>query len=88
MATARSAPEPLAENRPALLTPREEQVLRCLADGLGTKVIAESLTIAPVTVRNHVQNILRKLDAHSKLEAVLLAMRENLIPPRETGARP
>jgi len=85
MSTARRATEAIVEDRLPLLTSREKQILGCLGDGLGTRVIAERLSIAPVTVRNHVQNILRKLDAHSKLEAVLLAMRENLIP---TGERP
>ena len=61
------------------LTMRESEVLRLLADGVGTQEIADSLFISVTTVRNHVQNILRKLYVHSKLEAVSLALRHRLI---------
>jgi DNA-binding CsgD family transcriptional regulator len=64
---------------PPPLTARETEVLRLLAEGVGTEEIANSLFISVTTVRNHVQNILRKLDAHSKLEAVSLALRRRLI---------
>ena len=63
----------------AVLTAREKEVLRCLARGLGTATIAKQLSIARVTVRNHVQNILQKLAVHSKLEAVVLAHRLQLV---------
>ena len=62
-----------------LLTSREVEVLRLLADGSGTQEIADTLFISVTTVRNHVQNILRKLEVHSKLEAVSLALRCRLI---------
>jgi PAS domain S-box-containing protein len=62
-----------------LLTDREVEVLRRLANGGSTHEIADSLFISVTTVRNHVQNILRKLDVHSKLEAVSLALRQRLI---------
>jgi PAS domain S-box-containing protein len=61
------------------LTSREIQILRLLAEGTSTKSIAESLFISVTTTRNHVQNILRKLDVHSKLEAVSLALRTHLL---------
>lgn len=61
------------------LTPRETEVLEVLARGWSTQRIADSLYISAVTVRNHVQSILRKLDVHSKVEAVALALRERLI---------
>jgi PAS domain S-box-containing protein len=61
------------------LTRREVEVLRLLADGVGTEEIADSLFISVTTVRNHVQNVLHKLDVHSKLEAVALALRRRLI---------
>jgi DNA-binding CsgD family transcriptional regulator len=61
------------------LTAREVEVLRLLADAAGTEEIADALFISATTVRNHVQNILRKLDAHSKLEAVSFALRQRLI---------
>lgn len=61
------------------LTAREVEVVRLLADGIGTREIADSLFISVATTRNHIQNILRKLDVHSKLEAVALALRHHLI---------
>ena len=61
------------------MTAREIQVLRLLAEGRSTQVIAESLFISITTTRNHIQNILRKLNAHSKLEAVSLALRTHLL---------
>ena len=61
------------------LTPREIEVLRLLARGTSTKLIAARLGISVHTTRNHVQNIIRKCDAHSKLEAVSMALREGVI---------
>jgi len=61
------------------LTAREKEILRCLVEGAATNAIAERLSIARVTVRNHIQSILRKLDAHSKLEAVVIASRLRLV---------
>jgi DNA-binding NarL/FixJ family response regulator len=61
------------------LTSREKDILRCLAQGMSTPAVAKKLSIARVTVRNHVQNILQKLNVHSKLEAVVLAHRHQLI---------
>lgn len=61
------------------LTSREKEILRCLAEGFPTPVIARKLFISPVTVRNHIQNILQKLDVHTKLAAVVFAYRHNLI---------
>lgn len=61
------------------LTAREIEVLRLLARGTSTKLIAAQLGISVHTARNHVQNIIRKCDAHSKLEAVSMALREGVI---------
>jgi PAS domain S-box-containing protein len=61
------------------LTSRELQILALLAEGTSTQGIADSLFISVTTTRNHVQNILRKLDVHSKLEAVSLALRTHLL---------
>jgi DNA-binding NarL/FixJ family response regulator len=61
------------------LRPRELEVLGLVATGLPNKAIAERLFISLNTVRNHVQRILSKLDAHSRLEAVATAVREGLI---------
>jgi PAS domain S-box-containing protein len=62
-----------------VLTPRESEVLTHLAKGYGTNDIAQALFIAPNTVRNHVQNILQKLQVHSRAEAVAYAIKYGLI---------
>jgi DNA-binding NarL/FixJ family response regulator len=62
-----------------LLTARELEVLQLLAQGRSTEKIADELFISINTVRNHVANILNKLNVHSKLEAVAIAAREGLI---------
>jgi PAS domain S-box-containing protein len=61
------------------LSDREREVLALLAQGLSTNAIAQSLTISPTTVRNHIQNILSKLHVHSQLQAVLYALQHHLI---------
>ena len=63
------------------LTTRESEVLRLLAQGLSNQAIALNLGIRLATVRNHVQSVIEKLHAHSKLEAVATAMRLGLIQP-------
>jgi PAS domain S-box-containing protein len=68
-----------SEGEPVALTEREQEVLRCLARGMSTAGIARKLSIAPVTVRNHIQSILQRLDVHSKLAAVVYAYRHQLI---------
>jgi DNA-binding CsgD family transcriptional regulator len=67
------------EGEPVVLTAREKEILRCLSQGLPTGTIAKQLFIAPVTVRNHIQNILHKLDVHTKLAAVVFAYQHDLI---------
>ena len=64
---------------PLHLTTREQEVLTRLAAGESTTGVARSLFISPVTVRNHIQSILGKLGVHSRLEAVTLALRRNLL---------
>ncbi len=61
------------------LTARERQILAMLAEGCHTKEVAQGLCISVVTVRNHVQNIFRKLDAHTRVEAIVTARRLSLI---------
>jgi DNA-binding NarL/FixJ family response regulator len=61
------------------LTPRERSVLRCLTQGLTNQQAADELGVTVNTVRNHVQHLLYKLDAHSRLEAVVLATRDGLL---------
>lgn len=62
------------------LTAREREVLGCLAEGSTTSEIARALDISPVTVRNHIQRILSKLNAHSRLEAVSMGIRAGVLP--------
>jgi DNA-binding NarL/FixJ family response regulator len=61
------------------LTAREQQTLVLLAGGASTDEIGEQLGVTRNTVRNHVQRILDKLNARSKLEAVAIARREGLL---------
>lgn len=61
------------------LTPREREVLALLADGLGSRAIAERLVISEKTVATHIERILFKLDAHSRAEAVAIAYRADLV---------
>ena len=61
------------------LTSREKEILRCLSEGLATPDIARRLSISRVTVRNHVQNVLQKLDVHNKLAAVAYAHQHGLV---------
>lgn len=63
---------------PAVLTRREREVLQYLSDGHSTREIATLLSISIRTVRNHVEHILRKLHAHSRLEAVAVSRRLGL----------
>ncbi|MFI6097058.1 response regulator [Lentzea sp. NPDC051213] len=63
----------------ATLTAREQETLLLLADGAGTDQISTRLGVARNTARNHVQRVLDKLGARSKLEAVSIARREGLL---------
>ncbi len=61
------------------LTDREMQVLQLVAKGLNNKDIAKQLFISENTVKNHIRNILEKLHLHSRMEAVVYAVREKLL---------
>jgi LuxR family maltose regulon positive regulatory protein len=61
------------------LTARELEVLRLLAAGRGTHAIAQGLIVSKGTVKRHVSNLIRKLDAHSRLEAVARARALGLV---------
>ena len=60
------------------LTTREDEIFRLLAEGLPVRAISARLYISPVTVRNHLQHIMAKLDLHSQRETVAYAYRHNL----------
>jgi DNA-binding NarL/FixJ family response regulator len=73
-----------AEETPRLtsaprLTERELEVLRLVAEGLNNGEIAKRLFISQNTVKNHVRNILEKLQLHSRMEAVVYAVREKIL---------
>lgn len=70
---------PSRESRLARLSRREVDVLRLMADGMSTRKIANELAITVPTVRNHIQNALRRLKVHNRLEAITLAQRMGLI---------
>ena len=61
------------------LTPREQEIMRLLAEGLSVKKIAAKLYISPKTVENHRSNIMNKLGLHSALELIRYAARLGLI---------
>ena len=67
--------------QPLRLTERELDVLRLVARGLNNREIAERLFISQNTVKNHIRNLLEKLQLHSRMEAVVYAVRENLLEP-------
>ena len=74
------------------LTPRQQEVLGLLCEGLSNKRICRELAIANPTVKVHVRDILRKLGVSSRLQAVVAAHNRGLVPkllpeePRPHGA--
>jgi len=69
------------------LTDRETVVLRLIAAGLGNHEIADQLYISENTVKNHVSNILVKLDVDNRVQAAVRAIIEGLIDPAEPDGR-
>jgi len=61
------------------LTPREQEVMRLLAEGLSSRDIAEKLFISPKTAENHRANLMKKLNLHSNIELIRYAARLGLI---------
>ncbi|MFN2590697.1 MAG: response regulator [Actinomycetota bacterium] len=61
------------------LTDREMEVLKLVAQGMNNRDIAKELFISENTVKNHIRNILEKLHLHSRMEAVVYAVREKLL---------
>lgn len=64
--------QPSDDDRPpaAPLTPREEEVLQLMAEGLDNKAIAQKLYLQPQTVKNYVHQVLQKLNLHNRLEVI------------------
>jgi DNA-binding NarL/FixJ family response regulator len=63
----------------AIISPREEEVLQLVADGLSLPEVAEKLFISQKTVKNHLASIYQKLDARDRTQAVLRAVRMGII---------
>lgn len=78
-----AAPHPHSPAPPppesAKLTAREREILGFLARGVNTDGLARQLGVSPATIRNHIQNIMGKLEVHSRLEAVAYAHRHGLL---------
>ncbi len=71
--------EPASDIQGPRLTPRELEVLKLVSQGLNNRDIGAELFISENTVKNHVRNILEKLHLHSRMEAVVYAVREKLL---------
>jgi DNA-binding NarL/FixJ family response regulator len=74
-----SAIENVKDQEVITLSKRELEVLEQLSKGLSYKVIADNLFLSPSTVRKHIENIYKKLQVHSKIEAVQKAKNHNII---------
>jgi LuxR family maltose regulon positive regulatory protein len=79
VASVRPATPPTGTSADPLLTPREYDVLRLLATELSMREIAQELYIAKSTVRSHVKHIYSKLNAHSRMEALVRAQELKLL---------
>jgi DNA-binding NarL/FixJ family response regulator len=84
-----------ARQRLERLTPREREILALMAEGRSPEAIAETLGMSPNTLRTHMQNVLTKLGVHSKVEALVLAIRHGTVTTvdvteseTDTGAEP
>ena len=82
-------PEPSRLANPfASLTPREAEILECIADGSSNKMIARALAITDGTVKLHVKSILRKLGKRSRVEAAVTAVEHGLGRRRRNSGPP
>ena len=78
-----SGEEPDTSGRSDRLSAREKDVLGGLANGSSTEQIGLSLAMSPHTVRTHLRNIMRKLEANTRAHAVAIALTDGAIdPPR------
>jgi DNA-binding NarL/FixJ family response regulator len=66
------------------LTPRQRQILQLVAEGLGTRQIAERLFLSVKTVETHRAQIMQRLDIHDVPGLVRFAIRHGLLPPEST----
>lgn len=75
----------IAHPDPSPLTSREQEVMECVATGMGNRAIAATLCVSVRTVEFHISNILDKLAAHSRTDAIHKALVRGLIRPRMTS---
>lgn len=78
-APAQPLPLPHAQRRTSTLSSSELRVLALVAEGGSTEATAEALSLSPHTVRTHMRNVMRKLEASSRAHAVAIAIREAAI---------
>jgi len=78
-APARPLPLPRGQRRTSALSSAELRVLALVAEGGSTEATAEALSLSPHTVRTHMRNVMRKLEASSRAHAVAIAIRESAI---------
>lgn len=78
-APARPLPLPRAQRRTSTLSSSELRVLALVAEGGSTEATAEALSLSPHTIRTHMRNVMRKLEASSRAHAVAIAIRESAI---------
>jgi DNA-binding NarL/FixJ family response regulator len=69
------------ESSPDRLSPRELELLQLVAEGLSNKAIGQRLSVSVNTVKYHMKNILQKLGAQNRTEAVMIAIRSGLLKP-------
>ena len=65
---------PRATSRVAQLSPREKEIMHLMAEGLTAEAIGNQLTVSVETVRTHVRNVIRKLQARNRVHAIALAL--------------
>ncbi|MGP4047574.1 response regulator transcription factor [Streptomyces sp. 2A115] len=78
--TLAAAPAPVPTDRRVRLTPRELDVLACVAVGTTNAAAADRLGLRPETVKAYLHSAMRKLGAHTRLEAVVAARRAGVLP--------
>lgn len=77
-----SKPELPQEKATQPLSEREQEILGLLAEGLSNKAISEKVSLSENTVKYHIKNILHKLNVQNRTEAVMYALRNDLVPKK------
>jgi len=77
-----SRPDPQQEKPIQPLSEREMEILQLLAEGLSNKAISEKVSLSENTVKYHLKNILHKLNVQNRTEAVMYALRNDLVPKK------